>query len=157
MQCTVLVQLLTELILQYSTFCYQIGETNFSFFHKISMNATVEFGNICFFKDMHFYGHEFFRTVSDSCFKVTFISDSENHKWHDNFCSIFSMSVKFSLWLWGIPFWNFQEITIKKPRDGFFILLRRRSQDLRHFLRNFQKFPEQIISRTIVKDCFGAF
>lgn len=36
--------------------------------------------NRCFFKEMSFYGHELFRTVSDSCFRVTFISSSENHK-----------------------------------------------------------------------------
>ena len=30
-----------------------------------------------------FYEHELFRTISDNCFSVTFISDSENHKLHD--------------------------------------------------------------------------
>ena len=35
----ILVRLLTETGLQYSTFCPQIEETNFSLFRKISMNA----------------------------------------------------------------------------------------------------------------------
>ena len=30
-----------------------------------------------------FYEYELFRTISDNCFSVTFISDSENHKLHD--------------------------------------------------------------------------
>ena len=38
---------------------------------------------------MSFYGHEFFSTVSDSCFGVTFISGSDNHKSHDIFFQIF--------------------------------------------------------------------
>ena len=42
---------------------------------------------------MNFHGHEFFKTVSDSCFSVTFISGSENHKSYDNI-----------LWLWGVAF-----------------------------------------------------
>ena len=29
-------------------------------------------------KDINFYGHEFFRTTSGNCFRVTFISGSEN-------------------------------------------------------------------------------
>ena len=44
----VLVRLLTETVLKYSTFRYQIEDTNFSLFFKISMNTTVEFGNILF-------------------------------------------------------------------------------------------------------------
>ena len=50
---------------------------------------------------MNFYGHEFFRTVSDSCSRVAFISGNENHKSHDNYFFIFSMPVK--------PFYGFQE------------------------------------------------
>ena len=33
---------------------------------------------------MNFNGHEFFRTISDSYSKVTFISGSENRQSHDN-------------------------------------------------------------------------
>ena len=50
----VLVRLLTETVLQYSTFFYKIEETNFSMFRKISANAIAEFGNRSFFKDMNF-------------------------------------------------------------------------------------------------------
>ena len=110
-------------------------------------HATEEFGNRCFFKDMNFYGLEFLRTVPDICFRITFISDSENHRSHDSFSFIFSMSAKLFLWLWGVAFWNFQEITIKKQRDVVYVSLDRRSQELRRFFRNFQEFPEQIISR----------
>ena len=56
---------------------------------------------------MSFYRHEFFRTVSDSCFRVTFISGSENHKSHDNFSPIFSTSIELFLWLWGVEFLKF--------------------------------------------------
>ena len=72
--------------------CYQIEEINFSLFCKIPTNATVKFGNRCFFMDMKFGGYEFFRTVSDSCLSATFISDTVNHKSHDNFSFIFSKS-----------------------------------------------------------------
>ena len=41
-------------------------------------------GNRCVFKHMNFNGQEFLKTVSDSYFKVTFISGSENHQLHDN-------------------------------------------------------------------------
>ena len=71
----VLVRLLTETGLQYSTLRYQIEEANFTLFRKISTNATVKFGNRCFFKEMGFYGHDF-EAVSDSCFRVTVISGS---------------------------------------------------------------------------------
>ena len=63
----VLVLLLTETKLRYSAFCYQIEETNFWLFGQVYTNATIGFGNRCFFKDINFYRHEFFRTVSDSC------------------------------------------------------------------------------------------
>ena len=103
----VLVRLPTETRLQHSTFCCLTEETNFSLFCKIFTNATLEFGSRCFFKDMSFYRHEFFRTVSDSCFRVTFISGSENHKSHDNFSPIFSTSIELFLWLWGVEFLKF--------------------------------------------------
>ena len=74
-----------NIVLQYSTVRYQIEETNFLLPRKILTNATVEFGNRCFFKAINFDGYEFFRTVSDSYFRVTFISGSENHKSNDNF------------------------------------------------------------------------
>ena len=70
----VLVRLLTETGLQYSTFCPQIEETNFSLFRKISMNATVEIENRCFLKNMKFSGHEFFSIVA----KFSGISRSNN-------------------------------------------------------------------------------
>ena len=79
--------------MQYSTFCYQIEETNFSLFGKIYTNAAIKFGNRYFFKDMNFYGHELFRTISDSWLFDTFISGSENHKLHDNFSFILSISI----------------------------------------------------------------
>ena len=55
----VFVRLLTETVLQYSTFCCQIADNNFSLFRKISTNTTVEFGNRCFYKSMNFYGKNF--------------------------------------------------------------------------------------------------
>ena len=57
----VLVRLLTETVLQYSTFCYKIEETNFSLFRTISANAIAKFGNRSFLKDMNF--SEPFQTV----------------------------------------------------------------------------------------------
>ena len=45
---------------------------------------------------MDSYGHEFFKTVSDSCFRVSFISGSESH---GNSSFIFSMSAKFFMTL----------------------------------------------------------
>ena len=66
---------------------------HFSLFQKIFTNATVDFGNRCFFKDRNFYGHEFCRTVSDSCFMVYFISGSGNHESHDTCKEIFSYSL----------------------------------------------------------------
>ena len=53
--------------------------------------------------DVFFMGMNFFRTISDNCFRVTLISGSENHKSHDfresrEFLSIWEKSVskKFS-------------------------------------------------------------
>ena len=42
---------------------------------------------------MFFYGHEFFRTISDNCFRVTFIAGNEYHKSHDfrEFCEFSSI------------------------------------------------------------------
>ena len=90
-------------------FYYQTEETNFSFFCKVSTNGTVEFGNRCFFKDINFYGHEFFRTVSDSCLRVPFISSNKNHKPLDDFSFIFSISIKISLWFSDVAFLKFSE------------------------------------------------
>ena len=59
--------------------------------------CNIKFGNRCFFKDKNFYEHEFFRIVSDSWFRVTFIFGSENHISHDNFSFIFSISIKLFL------------------------------------------------------------
>ena len=58
---------------------------------------------------MNFYGDEFFRTVSGSCFRVIFIPGSENHKSHDNFSFIFSISFKVFLWIWGADVLKFLE------------------------------------------------
>ena len=100
---------ITETRLQYSTFCCLIEESNFSLFCKIFTNATLKFSTRWFFKGMSFYGHEFFTTDSDSCFRVIFISGSENHKSHDNFYSIFSISIEFFLRFWGGAFLKFLE------------------------------------------------
>ena len=101
-----------------------------------------------FLKDMNFYRHEFFR--------ITFISGSKNHKSHYNFSFRFSISMDF----YGFEeqlIWNFQKFTIKKQRDGVYILLRPRLQVLRQFLWNFLGFPELIIRRATVNDCFWTF
>ena len=73
---------------------FRMVEINFSLFPKIFTNAAVEFSSRSFFKNINFYGHEFFRTVSDSCFRVTFITGIENHKSHDDFSFIFFISIK---------------------------------------------------------------
>ena len=52
---------------------------------QISANATIEFVNRCYFKDMNFYGHEFFRAVPHRCFRVTCISHNENFKFSENY------------------------------------------------------------------------
>ena len=56
--------------------------------------CSLKFGNRCYFKHLNFYGHEFFRTVSGNCFRVTFISGRENHKSHEKLSFIFSISIK---------------------------------------------------------------
>ena len=150
----VIVRLLTETGLQYSTFYYHKEETNFSLFCKISTNANLEFGNRCFFKGMDFYAHKFFITVSHSCFKFTFISGSENHKSHDNFPSTFSISIKLCYGLRKRLFGNFQKMTIKKQHDGVYVLLRRSSREFRCFGGNFLELPQQTISRATVNDYF---
>ena len=53
-------------------------------------------------------------------------------------------------------FWNFQKIAIKKQRDGVYIFLRHRSQELRQFLGNFLGFPE-LNSRTTASELFNIF
>ena len=74
----------------------------------------------------------------DRYFKVTFISSSENRQ---------SFFYGFAEQL----FQNFQKITIKKQRDRVYICY---VAGLRSFLGNFLEFPEQLISRAIVIDCF---
>ena len=124
-----MVSALTEIELHYSTFCYQIEETNFLLFCKISTNVTVKFGDGCFFKDIIIYGHKFLRTfqnVSESYFRVIFKSDSENHKSQDNFSFIFFIFIKLSGVIMasrGSFFFNFRKITIKKQSAGVYILL----------------------------------
>ena len=73
----------------------------------------------------------------DRYFKVTFISSSENRQ---------SFFYGFAEQL----FQNFQKITIKKQRDRVYISY----VVLGAFLGNFLEFPEQLISRAIVIDCF---
>ena len=90
----VLARLLTETGVQSSTLYYQTEEANFSLFRKISTIVTVKFGNRCFLRKWVFTDMNFFRAVSDSCFRISFISDSENHKSHDYFFIIFSISIK---------------------------------------------------------------
>ena len=104
----VLVWPLTETRLYYSTFCFQIEETNFSLFRKIFTNATAKVGNRWFFKEIDFYGH-----TSQNRFRrllwVTFIFGSENHKSRDNFSFIYSISIKLNLWLSGVGFLKLSE------------------------------------------------
>ena len=69
----------------------------------------VKLNNRYFFNSTSFYGHQLFRTVSDNCFRVTFICGSENHKSHDNFSFKFSISIKLSLWFWGVGFFKFSK------------------------------------------------
>ena len=44
---------------------------------------------------------------------VTFICGSENHKSHDKFFFIFSISIKFFLWIYRVAFHNFQKLDIE--------------------------------------------
>ena len=109
--------------------------------------------NRCFFKEMSFYGHELFRTVSDSCFRVTFISSSENHKRIIIFLLYLPFPLSFLYSFEQQLFLYFGKIARKKHVMGVYILLNRRSRKVRRFLRNFLEFPEQIINRTTMNDC----
>ena len=71
--------------------------------------CNVEFDNRCYFKHLNLYGHGFFRTVSGSLFRVTFIPGSENRKSYEFFFFIFSISIKLFLWFWGVAFLKFFE------------------------------------------------
>ena len=119
--------------------------------------CNVEFDNRCYFKHLNLYGHGFFRTVSGSLFRVTFIPGSENRKSYEFFFSYFrflsSFFYGFEEWL----FWNFLKVTMKKQHDRVYILLYRRSQELRCFWRNFLEFQEQIMGRATVKGHFWGF
>ena len=117
-----------------------------------------------FLKDMNFYRHEFFR--------ITFISGSKKDMSfyrHEFLLSYLAVRITnhIIIFLSDFPFpsnyfygfekqliWNFQKFTIKKQRDGVYILLRHRLQVLRQFLWNFLGFPELIIRRATVNDCF---
>ena len=123
-----MVRLLTETVWQYSFF-YQIEDANFSLFCKISMNTTVEFDNICFFKDMDFNGHEFsepFQTVALGLlsYLVVWII---NHM--ITFLLYFPCPTSFFMALKG----SFLKFTVKKQRDGIYILLRSKFQEPRCF------------------------
>ena len=97
-----------------------------------------------FLKDMNFYRHEFL--LSYLAVRIT------------NHIIIFLSDFPFpSNYFYGFEeqlIWNFQKFTIKKQRDGVYILLRHRLQVLRQFLWNFLGFPELIIRRATVNDCF---
>ena len=54
-----------------------------------------------------------------------------------SFILYFPCPASFFLWLWEVTSWNFQIITLKIQRDGVYILLHRKSQDLRRFRGNF--------------------
>ena len=77
-----------------------------------------------------------FRLSCERTLSVAFTSGSVNHKSHDNFFYIFHVRQAF-LWLWRVAFWNFQKITIKKQRDGVYILFKSKFQELRRFGGNF--------------------
>ena len=98
---------------------------------------------------MNFYEHKFFRTVSDSCFRVTFIADSKNHKSRDNISFVFPILIKLLRRFWGVAFSkfleNYNEETAWWGHRQNSILLHRRSQELRLFGGNFLEFTEQII------------
>ena len=100
-----------------------------------------------FLKDMNFYRHEFL--LSYLAVRIT------------NHIIIFLSDFPFpSNYFYGFEeqlIWNFQKFTIKKQRDGVYILLRPRLQVLRQFLWNFLGFPELIIRRATVNDCFWTF
>ena len=151
----ILVSLLTITVLQYSTFCGQIEKTYFSLFWKISTNVTVVFGSRRFIKDMNFYRNEFFRTISSSCFRVSFISGSKNHKSHDNFSFIFTFSIKLFLWLWGVAFLKFSENYKKETAWWRLYFATPQVTEAETFFWGFLKFPEQL--RTIASELLNVF
>ena len=60
--------------------------------------CNVEFDNRCYFKHLNLYGHWFFRTVSGSLFRVTFIPGSANRKSYEFFFfHIFDFYQAFSM------------------------------------------------------------
>ena len=69
----------------------------------------------------------------------------------------FSISIKLVLWIWRVDFSKCSENHIKKQRDGVYIFLRRRSEELIRLFRIFMEFPEQIISRATENNCFWSF
>ena len=94
----VLVRLLTETVLQYSTFYYKIEETNLSLFRRISANAVAKFGNRSFFKDMNF--SEPFQTVTLgllSCLVVRIINHMIIYLSYFPNSSSFFMALKSSM------------------------------------------------------------
>ena len=64
----------------------------------------------------NFYGHEFFKTVSNTCFRVTFIFGSENHESHNNFSFIFFIHIELLLGLLKIAFLKFSK-KLQKPNS----------------------------------------
>ena len=74
----------------------------------------LSYGQIFFYG--HFLRTFFFRTVSDSCLKVTFISGGENHKSHDIFLYIFHFHQAFSMALW--LFWDSEKYNKKQLKTN---------------------------------------
>ena len=109
---------------------------------KISTNATAEFNNRCIFKDMNFYGHEFFRQLALGLLSYPVVRII-------NYMIFFLSKFPFpSSSFQGFEeqlFRNSRKSTRKKQRDGVYILLRCRSQDWDIFFEIFLIFPEQWI------------
>ena len=135
---------------------YLLEDMNFLLFRKISTNATAEFGNRYFSTNRYFfYWHEFFETFAGSCFRVTFIFGSENHKFHDISFLCFSFSSSFFLWLYGV--FEIRESTIKNSMMRSMFCYAAGLRRWGGFFFIFLEFPESIISRATMNDCFFFF
>ena len=107
---------------------------------------------------MNFNRHEFFRTVSDSCFKVNFISGGENHQSHDNLsCFAFSNSIKLFFMALKSSFFEFFRKLLKRNSVMESIFSYTQVWGAYTFFGNFLEFLEQIISRTTVNNSFWTF
>ena len=98
--------LLIKRVLQYSTLMLS-EEAILSMLWITSTDAPVDSSYRCFYHESWI-----FRTVSDKCFQITFISGNANHKSNDFFVSYFQFFQAF-LQFWEVAVNGFSEISTK--------------------------------------------